>query len=93
MKQQFDQSSKPVAVGEVRRDWVVYASKDLANKLLDALSSEGQMQRAKFVHNAAESKQVAPGVVRRATPYFRSGVAEGSADGLRLDVVFRSEIP
>ena len=52
------------------------------------------MQRAKLVPNAAESKQVASGVVRLATPYFRSDVAEGSAAArLRLDVVFRSEVP
>ena len=52
------------------------------------------MERAKLVHNAAESKQVAPGVVRRATVYFRSDVAVGSAAArLRLDVVFRSEVP
>ena len=70
----------------------IFALSDLAHDLWK-FSSERQMQRAKLVHNAAESKQVAPGVVRLATPYFRSGGAEGSADGLRLDVVFRSEIP
>ena len=52
------------------------------------------MQRAKLVHDAAESKQIASGVVRLATPYFRSDVVVGSAAArLRHDVVFRSEVP
>jgi len=51
------------------------------------------LKGAKLIKNAAESKQVASGVVRLANPYFRSDVAEGSADGSRLNVVFRPEFP
>ena len=92
MKQQNDQLPKLVAVGELRRDRVILALSDLALDLLPALTCKCSFTRAQLIDNAAESKQVTPGIVRLALPYFWSDVAEGSADGLRLNVVFRSEI-
>jgi hypothetical protein len=50
-------------------------------------------KRAKLIDNAAESKQVDPGVVRLAIPYFWSDVAEGSSGLFRLNVGFRPEVP
>ena len=61
--------------------------------LWPAFTWKCSFKRAQLIDNAAESKQVTPGVVRVAFPYFWSNVAEGSADGFRLDVVFRPEVP
>jgi len=60
---------------------------------LPALTFKCYFTRKQLIDNAAESKKVTPGIVRVALPYFWSDVAEGSADGLRLNVVFRSEVP
>ena len=92
MKQQINQSPKPLTVGKVCRNRVVFAFKDLVHDLME-FSSERLLQCAKLKHNAAESPHVAFGVVRLASPYFRSDVVVGSSDGRCLDLVFRSEVP
>ncbi len=65
---------------------------DPAYELWEAFLGERSFKRAKLIYNAAESKQVDPGVVRLAIPYFWSHVVSGSSGLFRLNVGFRPEV-
>jgi len=93
LKQQNNQPSKLVAVGEVRRDRVILSLSDLALDLLPAFTWKCCFTRAQLIDNAAESKQVTTGVVRVAFPYFWSDVAIGSADCICFNIGLRPEVP
>ncbi len=83
---------KLVAEGKVLRYRFILSLFDLALDLWEAFSGERSLKRAQLIDNAAESKQVATGIVRVASPYFWSNVAVGSSGCFRLNVGFRTKV-